>query len=77
MDHSFQRQSTDRYAILFYPRQFIGTLLDHPCYSYPYYMQNEIELHLQFLQGHDQLKQGSAFGRSSEVSAFQGLIVRV
>jgi hypothetical protein len=40
-------------------------------------MQNEIQLNLQFVQGHDQLKQGSASGRSPEVSTFCGLIVSV
>jgi hypothetical protein len=40
-------------------------------------MQNEIELHLQFVQLHDQFKQGSDFGCSSEIGSFRGLVVRL
>jgi hypothetical protein len=69
--------ATGGYNFLFSPRQSIGTLLDHPRSSYLYYMQNEIKLHLQFVQGHDHLKQGSAFGHSPEVSAFRGMRVQV
>jgi hypothetical protein len=54
-----------------------SALLYHPRSSYPDYMQNEIELHLQFVQHHNQFTQGSAFGCSSEIGSFRGLVVYV